>query len=810
MTDTVTSLLWYAGPALGAEILGRLGAPVRAGRRGPAEPTLPPALLEHAVRNGVADGIAGVYDRSKRQAGASGNADIVLRLLELDDPQVNAALFEKSSWAALRQAVLSQARFAPKADDDTPVPLAPAVRQAVLGRGSRGDVQAALSAADPELAFWALINGFPGGAHGGVYARLTAAMTLVRNGRWAQLRRVHQVAPFELPPETPEDVVRGLAGSGTFEAVERFLIAEYGADRFCAKLQDALRTAHGRTIVRDVLEPPWTELAARHAADPLPWGAAVALLEHTRCPREFQASLLAAHPRAVQSVARPGPEALRVCLGLGEDQFTKKVLLHGVTTGGIDAAQLVAEVRPARLAVTALTHGGIEAVATQAAAARLVRSLLVPLVTEHPGAWRALYTALPEFDGTVAELLASMTAVSHPAGRTGEPPAELPRPGRQAAWAYAVLVGLVDAEHASHALDFLDDLHLAPVAGSRELPQSVADHVCAHGGPVSRRVLAGNPAVRVDLIETLVLGGDRTIASAAYRNPRCPMALRQYILSVDGIDDELRTELLEESRAERLWPLLASTDAALLRHVAWASVGELGKWARLRAAYRLAELHGVGALEDVPDDEEVTAARSSGLRVLDARLRECDAQWLKVLTQTTYLPYRREAGGVHGALADPGLDWRAVIAAARRREINEAVLHELSQRPDCPMELSRVWRGAHAARKYAVGVGRSAAVLRHRPVALEILAEGPEARFDAATALDGGSLTAEEYLAAGNAADVVDTGAASAGPLARLVARVLQDGLGDAVDAWVVVARLLVQRPTATLGELVATARAAA
>ncbi|WTW95934.1 hypothetical protein OG216_22260 [Streptomycetaceae bacterium NBC_01309] len=807
MTDTVTSLLWYAGPALGAEILGRLDAPVRTGRRNPAEPPLPPALLEHAVRRGDTDGVVGIYDRAKRRGGTPGDPDILLRLLERDDPEVNAVLFEKTSWAALRQAVLSQARFAPVPAEDTPVPLAPALRQAILGRGSRGDVQAALSADDPELAFWALINGFPGGSHGGVYARLFAARTLVRHSRWAQLRRVHQLAPFELPPETPDDVMRGLAGSGAIEAVDRFLKVEYGTARFCTKLHGAQRTSHGRAVVRDVLEPPWDELAARHAADPLPWGAAVALLEHSRCPREFQASLLAAHPRAVQSLARPGPNALRVCLGLGEDQLTKKVLLRGIATGGIDAGQLVGEVRPARLALTALAHGGIEAVATQASAAGLVRRLLAPLVTEHPGAWRALYTALPEFDGTVAELLAAVGAVPRQARRA----AELPRPGRQAAWAYSVLIGLVGPEQASHALDFLDDVHLAPVAGSRELPQAVADHVCAHGGPVSRRALAGNPALRVDLVEALVLGGDRAIASAAYRNPRCPMPVRQYILSVDGIDDDLRTELLTESRAERLWPLLASSDAALLRHVAWASEGEFGRWTRLRAAYRLAELHGVGALEGLPDDAEVTAARGGGgLAVLDARLRECDAQWLKMITQTTYLPYRREAEGLHGALADPGLDWRAVIAAARRGDVSGNVLGELAQRPDFPVELGRVWRDTPGKRTYMVEARPHPAILRHRPIALEVLALAAEARFDAANALAGGSITAEEYLVAGNAADVVATGAASDTALARTVARELHDGLGDSVDAWVVVARLLAQRPDATLGELVATARAAA
>ncbi|WP_436774373.1 hypothetical protein [Yinghuangia sp. YIM S09857] len=807
MTDTVTGLLWYAGPALGAEILGRLEIPVRTAHRSPSNtpgaPLLPPALLEHAVRTGDTDGVVGVYDRSSRHGG---DPDILLRLLQRDDPDVNAALFRKSTWAALRQAVLSQAPFGPEPGDKTPVPLDPELRQTILARGSRGDVQAALSAADPELAFWALVNGHGGGAHGGEYARVVAAMTLVRHGRWAQLRHVHQAAPFQLPPETPDEVVQGLSGAKSVEAVERFLRIEYGAERFCAKLQGAVRTSHGRAIVRDVLDPPWHELAARHAADPLPWGAAVALLEHSRCPRRFQAELLATHPRAVQSVARPGMEAVRVCHEQGEDQLTKQVLLRGMATGGIDARHLVTEVRPARLALTALTHGGIEAVATQAAAAAQVRRILVPLVAEHPGAWRALYAALPEFGGSISELLAAAAGIPHQPRRAGE----LPRPGRQGTWAYTVLISLADPEHTVQALDFLDDTHLAPIAGSRELPQAVADHVCAHGGPVSRRVLAGNPALRVDLVEALVLGGDRAIASAAYRNPRCPMPLRQYILSVDGIEDDLRAELLAETRPEHLWPLLASAEAALLRHVAQASVGEFGKWTRLRAAYRLAELHGVDALDGLPDDAEIADARGSGgLSSLDACLRECDAQWHKMIRSTSSLPYHHDAFGLHGALADPGLDWRAVIATAGRHEIGHNVLRALAQRPDFPLELGKVWLEGMLALPHNVAGRTADAALRHRPLALDALGRGSAYHFTAVTALACGSISPDEYLAAANASDVVTT-AASDAPLARLVARLLHTGLGESADAWVVAARLLAESPHATLGELVATARAAA
>lgn len=807
MTDTVTNLLWHAGRTLGAEMLGRLEVPAPARHRDPAGPHLPPAVLEHAVRCGDPEGAVRAYDRRSRNGGQTGDPDVLLRLLERDDPEVNAILFTKSAWAALRQAVMTQARFAPGATDDTPVPLLPGLRQAILGRGKHADLQAALSATDPELAFWALVSGLPGGAHGGVYARMLAARTLIRADRRAQMKRVLQLTPFDLPPDTPAEIMAGLRGSDSILPVDRFLEAEYGPARFCEKLSGAKRTSHGRSIVRDVLEPPWPELASLHASEPLPWGAAVALLEHSRCPVEFQAALLAAHPRAVTSVARPGPDVLRVCRALGEDQLTKKVLLHGIATGSIGPEQLVGEVRPAKLALTALAHGGIEAVATQASAAGLVRGLLLPLVAEHPAGWRAVYAALPEFDGTVAELFTLLGTLP----RQGHRGTELPRPGRQGAWAYAVLVDLAGAEQAVHALDFLGDIDLAPIAGSRDLPQPIADHVYARGGPVARRVLAGNPAIRADLVERLVLGGDRAIASAAYRNPRCTMPLRQYILSVDGLDAELRAELLAETRTEHLWPVLASSDGELLRHMVWACSGEFDKWARLRAAYRLAELHGVGALDGLPDDGEIVAARDAGdLAVLGARLRDCDAQWLKAITQTRYTPYRADPLGLHGALADPGLDWRSVISAARRHEISDAVHLLLSQRPDYPVELGRTVDGLSAARAaHGPQLRRDVAPARSRALAIAALADGPAARIDAATALANGTINAEEYVTAGNAADVVDAAVTSV-PLARLVARLLHDGLGDTVDAWVVVALLLAQRPHATLGELVATARAAA
>ncbi|HSA48935.1 MAG TPA: hypothetical protein VLH10_02325 [Yinghuangia sp.] len=858
MADTMRSLLWHAGPMLGAEILGRLGGTVDNTRQHHHD-HMPPALLEHALQRGDADGVLGTHQRFEA-GGPPGDVDALLRLLEHDSPQVNELLFRRAPWPALRQAVISQRRFSPTTDPevaDTPLPLSASLRESILAQGSRGDLQAALSAADPELVFWALISGVAGGPHGGRPARIRACTTLAKAGRWAQLRRVLEIAPVDIPQGAPPQLEDELRGAKAHDEVNRYLEEAYGAAALCKRLRAARRTAQGRAAVRSVLEPPWPKLAGWHSAEPLPWGAAVALLEHPRCPAYLRGALLETHPRAVQSVARPGHEVLTVCHTLGEDQLTKQVLLHGIESGTIGATDLVTEVGPARMALTALVHGSLHAVATQAAATGLVRTLLHARLARSPDAWRELYTALPGFDGTAAQLIAGLPAASaSPAkdpghdGTTASPvSAGLPHLGRQSAWAYTVLMDIAGPEHTAEAVAFLGDVDLAALAGSRELPQALADHVLAHGGPVSRRVLAQNPAVRVDLLEQLVLGGDQAVASAAYRNPRCPQPLRQYILSADVIDADLRADLFAEEDATELWPLIASPDVTLLRHVVFASEGELGRAARLRAAHRIAELHGDEALAGLPDEPEITTA--DPLPALRKTLAGYDEKWLDRLQHTRYLPDRRGAEGLPGALADPGLDWQAVIAATRRGAISDHVHNALSERPDYPLELASLRR---TTRKPPTSGARVHCrdIARHRSLVTEIigpgpgggpcgsgvddagttlavsadtdhnrptreptqqppqeLADGPIQWLEPHHALDTGALTVQEFVATGDAASVIETSGDNL-PVARAVARMLHDGLGESVDAWVVLARLVRQRTPATLSELVTTARAAA
>ncbi|NUP32986.1 MAG: hypothetical protein HOU01_14865, partial [Streptomycetaceae bacterium] len=648
---------------------------------------------------------------------------------------------------------------------------------------------------------WALVSGVPGGAHGGRLARLRACTTLAAAGRSAQLRHVLKSASLILPPDAPGQLMEDVRGARPYDLLTKILNAQYAPEAIPEKLRGAHQVAHGRAIVRDVLEPPWRDLAIAHRTEPLPWGAAVALLEHARCPAALQAVLLKAHPRAVPSVSRPGPEVLAICHELGEDQLTKKVLLRGIAAGTVDAGQLITEVRPARIALTALVHGDLDAVATQAAAISRVRHLVLDRLAVDPHAWQTWYAALPTCTGTAAELL---TTAGTPA--TGE---ELPRLGRQSAWAYTTLIDIAGPEHAPHALEFLDDARLAPLAGVRGVPRTVADHVAAHGGPVARRVLAGNPDLRVEVLEKLVLGGDRAIASAAYRHPRCTMPLRQYILAADGIDDELRAELLTAFRLHELWPLLASPDPALLRHAACASDREDGRMTRLRAAYRLAELHGFGALEGLPDHEVALTRRHERFTVLRSTLDRFGRFWPKILRETHYLPRPEEPDGVHGALADPGLAWGEVLADARRGKLSAVVLNRLVDRPDCPTELARIHRDGSKSPLPDRTVAVAQAVVRHRALAVEVLAKPPVVWSAPGPVLDSGAVTPEEFVASGDASQVVDT-AAERVPVARVVARLLHDTLGDAVDAWVVLARLLEQRPAATLAELASTARAAA
>ncbi|MDI2127820.1 hypothetical protein [Yinghuangia seranimata] len=843
MTETVRNLLWHAGGPLGASLLGRVttDAAPSAFTADHRDPNLPPAVLEHAVRTGDARAVVTACHARAQAAGTPVDPDPMLRLLEMDDPDVNAGLFLASGWPALRMAVLSQRRFAPEPDRpapttdlwrdpvnprypgarsspvplEDPVPLAEEVRHAVLLAGRRPDLQVALAASDPDLVFWALVSGVPG--PGGSTARLRACRTLAAAGRTAQLRRVFQVAPIEGEDAQAEVIRLEVMGSRTAFLVPKLLEEAYGEEALTTRLRAARRTSAARALVRGVLEPRWDLLTAAHAKEPLPWCSAVALLEHPRCPAGLRSMLLRAYPRALQMVPRPGPELLPLCAATAEDHVTKRVVLRGLEEGSLTAGDLVAHVRPARLALTSMVHGGLGALAAQAEAANVVRQMLAFAVASDPGVWQRLYTTLPSYDVTIAELIA---ACAHPSPGPALPP---PRLGRQSAWAYTVLIGLLDADQAGPALEFLNDAQLAPLAGSPDATAPLVDHVVAHGGPVARRVLAANPHVRADVLETLVLGGDRAIASAAYRNPRCPYALREYIVSVDGFDDVLRGELCAAPRdgadPRDLWPLLASPDLAVLRAVALGSGGEFGHPARLRAAYRIAELHGISALEGLPDDPETVQARDAGgIAPLGAALRAMDERWSKEIAGTSYIPHVRRPGGVFSALADPGLAWPSVLAQARERRIPAAAFNLIAERPDLPLELAREQRHLRpAAQAWQQPLPsqdpttlHGGVLAHHRPLVAEALRDAVPTRWHApGRALESGVISPEEFQATAEANTVIDASIEHL-PLARLVARTLHRELGENTDAWVVLARMLEQRPAATLLELVATARAAA
>ncbi|MCF2532131.1 hypothetical protein [Yinghuangia soli] len=844
MADGVQDVLWLAGRELGASVLGREHL-----RRDPQPSGTPPvrtesapspASVEHAVRDGRF-AFPGRHRKGDWRAVRPGDRDLLLRLLERDDPELNASLFRSSDWPALRMAVLAQRRFTPHrgeprpttapwpfpdpwgpadplppaaaggvgvpARETLPLPLASSLRSYVLNSNRRSDAQAALAAADPDLAIRALMRGVPGGMHGGRLARLRAAVTLCAAGRVGELRLVLDTAPLDLPGIPPEVVRDELLGIRPPDRLRRLLAAEHGPDAFIARLRAALRIPYARSVVKAVLEPPWEDVAAAHDREPLPWPAAVALVEHPRCPAPLLGRLVAIHPRATMRVARPGPETSARCAALGEDQLTKQVVLRGVATGALTADDLTARIGPARIALTALVDGEIGSVATCTVAAGTIRSMLAQAGDKDSGVWRTVFTMLPHYDGTVAELLDE--AAKHPrrdipAGPDRGPDAP-PSLGRQAAWAYATLIGLLGPEHVGSALDFLDDRGLASLARTPGVPRQIADHVLAHGGPAARLSLAANPAIHVDALEALVLGsGDPAVASAAYRNPRCPHTLRRHIISADVFDDALRAELPDDAHA--FWHRLASPDLAQLLRVADA-YGDGRHPVRLRAAYRIADLHGTDALPGSWDNPEIVQARDSGdIKPLREAVRDLDARQLAAVRGGGTLRLFRTPDEME-AVTDPGLDWGSVTAVDRAGELRDYLLKYLLARHDCPVEWARDVL-VDPPRPRTSPAMRGPVMARYRALAVEEMRAGPVSWDDPAAVLASGAADPAEFLAATRAAQTV-TAAVGHLPLARAAARLLHDELGDRVDSWVVLVRLLQNDPQATLPELAAAARAA-
>ncbi|MYW03898.1 hypothetical protein [Streptomyces sp. SID3343] len=791
MTDALNDLLWHTGTDLGTALIERLGAPPPTS---PPQP-VPAPLAAYRLRNGIPDGLVGRPPALGRP-GTAGDPASVLDLLERDDPAINAVLFKTTDWPALRRAILGQYSFArgitPQPDEAAPrIALDPELRSGMLSTLDVSRLEAALWAHDPDLVFWALLAHTPRDP----LATLAALVTLKRTQRFAQLRTVLRRTDHRLPHDLTPLLRMELSG-GHLDRLPTYLAEALDPALLVGRIRATRRVSRAHAMLRTVLVPDWRTFAEAHEADPLPWTAVAALAEHPRCPDDLLDRFADRHPQVLEFVPAPSPALLERCVTEGTDKYTKQVLTRRLATGRPDLSELL-DVRSARLLLTALDQGSIHAAATQAdVALGLGRVLREHLDLHGPALWSGLYATLPVLDVSVLDLFAA--AARH----TEDPPT---RPGRQAAWAYTVLIDLAGESAAQGALTGLDDEHLAPLAGTPTLPGFLAARLAAAAGPITARVLAGNPATPRAVLTELATRSDPAVGAAVYRNPHATDAARRTVLAAPTLDPDLRRELLTTDDPVRLRTLTASADPELLARAVRLDDTPKLRALRLHAALRLAETTGIAALTPLRREPVIaTAVAGRALWPLRDAIRELNRRHTTALLAVPHYQHTSYDGDteVAAAVHDPAPDWPALIAALRAGKLALSVGRELADRPDVPEEFAEALAlrpySAHAARgwgsRHHAFVHDDEQSCLHRP--------------NAADLLDTGALTLEVYVDRAPAVDVL-AAAVSRPRLGRLVARLLRERLGDDTDAWVIAARLAAEGSRVSLPLLTATATAA-
>lgn len=396
LADVVRAI---AGPDLAAALAARLGTEFAA--------LAPAANTEAEQRSSSTRGdtathprvLAGVVAPDTRPTAPSPEetaarpdlADDELRaLLDLDDPHVDARLFTNPRVDdAERRRMLTGVRR-----DGRPgrvgAPLLDLLWTTDLRRLA-ARLPLAITSGDPGVATVIVSR---------LDLRTEAGRLRLITGVWhrygaAEARRVLHAASFPAAPT--EAIEKALASPGGLDELRTRLAAEEDPEHLCASLR-AL-TDDPRTAVEQLAAEgtalPWEALLRDHAADPLPHELRIALAELPDCPRELLLGLIAA--------------------GLPADRESAW-LDAALTAGRLTPTDLLTSARPAARSLALLaadTHRDRRARWHTPAADPDVSTLVRTGLGADPDAWAVAVRLLPDFEGSLPELLTTATAATH-------------------------------------------------------------------------------------------------------------------------------------------------------------------------------------------------------------------------------------------------------------------------------------------------------------------------------------------------------------------------------------------------------------
>lgn len=374
-----------------------------------ARADLPPAALEKLVgdrRKGV---MLTVLQRSDLQPSH------LEKLVSRDDPEVNAGVFSHPRVTPELRAVIASQRPQRRTKDESAIPLAHEVRQALR---DPANISLALLADDRDVLTGVLhhLDSTSFAQQLELCEKLvvrSAVRALVRVAREGKLHpRIRQVL-VELEPAHPQD-------HAGLRAAASEVLAQLRASGEC-EVEVSLDPV-------EVAQTPGGELSVLAGSSPLDWSAIGALVLEDSCTdaawavlaerADFDEELLCTLARTdlqrAAQVQRCSPRAVLaaleapITLGRWGGASIGMLLRTQQRLGGVDALEVVGHGRPAAAAVESLwrlDRGWWEEQAP------LVGAMLREGLGEEPGVWMSFHELFGEFDGSLRELVATCTAL---------------------------------------------------------------------------------------------------------------------------------------------------------------------------------------------------------------------------------------------------------------------------------------------------------------------------------------------------------------------------------------------------------------
>jgi hypothetical protein len=547
------------------------------------------------------------------------------------------------------------------------------------------------------------------------------------------------------------------------------------AEGFLAALAEAEGTPPGGTLrAEDYLnpwrQPDWPALLAAHAEQPLQPRLLEGLLHRADCPVEALAPLGAAHPepiRVLDRLHRPAPpELLDALRPDGMKVNTLVEVLDRSLGRTLGSSDLLHRIRPARI-VLEVAQGTRPPQGPAGVEWQRFRAELAELVASGPGAgvsaWRTVREALPEFPGTVAELLAAdlpqadEAAPGAPALSAGPHAFLLETPellypwmvlkGSQAAFVellnaastevQRVLLPQMDGMTASDLLtlgrwrpEWLEWAK-AGALGSRELvllARHQSDHqITGLRDPVDELVYQPLPAEAAAALARL---NDPAVNAGLIYQPYLPRELRTAVLTgrplgdaARGrsgtrlpVDPALRASLLEDPSWAHALRAFGTGDPELTEHLIRTGRADRSPSLQLRIALGLWERNGPGALRReqprrLPDSFDATV-----LNLLAELLKQAEDEPEAALARLRAATEEGEStAGLIDRLRSPSydfnlvqaegfvLDFEKLHAAFQRGAVNSGGAYHLAADRLCPEWLrDRTWVRLNRAQQRAV------------------------------------------------------------------------------------------------------------